>query len=126
MPWTTAQQCGNHSDDAQFLDIGAISAKISSSTPELYDPREAYSCQICPEGASCNGSVTLREVVAQKGWWQCPTMSRSTIKYNSTIEYPKFGDACIKRHALVKMVTKHIVDRSETILRALVLMQPRA
>ena len=35
------------------------------------------------------------------------------------------GDACIKRHALVKMVTKHIVDRSETILRALALIHTR-
>jgi hypothetical protein len=74
-PWTVAKQCGNHSDDAQFLDNGVMTPRLLSSrvVPALIDPRDAFSCKTCPEGASCNGSVTLRGIVAQKGWWQCPS-----------------------------------------------------
>ena len=59
--WTVSSDCSNTADASQYLSTGA-----SDGT----NPTE-FRCLPCPEGGSCDGSVTSYDIVAMFGWWRC-------------------------------------------------------
>ena len=55
--WMTADKC----DDSQFL---------NNTSLEKFD----WKCESCPDGGSCRGEITLKNIQALYGWSRCPVL----------------------------------------------------
>ena len=55
--WITADKC----DDSQFL---------NNTSLEKFD----WKCESCPDGGSCRGETTLKNIQALYGWSRCPVL----------------------------------------------------
>tara|TARA_B110000008_G_C16754385_1_gene478008 strand:+ start:177 stop:797 length:621 start_codon:yes stop_codon:yes gene_type:complete len=52
--------------------------------------KEDWKCELCPEGAFCEGDIGWNDVIALQGWWRVPWS-----KDNSTFDRCPYQDDCL-------------------------------